>query len=149
MAEEHLLSTWALTAEEFEASQGRGAPPVWELAEAVRPNKMGDTLESDSATFWGAIQARLRQLSLHLISQGNQVAQHQRLVRCIQRLTSKAQLCVQGLSEATQEKATKLLEELHDPRWTRATLVARVLAEKARKIADEASQQMRRKKNES
>ena len=70
------------------------------------------------------------------------------MIRVIQILASKAQLSLSGLAVRTQEKARKLLEEMHDPRWTKATLLARVLAGKARTIADEAAQQLRHKNHE-
>jgi hypothetical protein len=148
-AEEYLLSTWALTANEFQSSLGSGAPPVWKLSETVPPNKMRDTLDSDSASLWGALQGRLRQLSQHLIKDHRPGPQEAKLIRCIQVLTSKAQLSLNGLSEGTQTNAIKVLEDLRDPRWTKATLLARVLAERAGKIADEAAHQLRQSKHES
>ena len=49
----------------------------------------------------------------------------------------------------TQAKAQKGLEELRDPKWTTAALLARVLADRAGKVADEAADHLRREKQDS
>ena len=40
-AEDHLLSTRALSQRELESSKGMGSSPIWKLAEAGTPNRHG------------------------------------------------------------------------------------------------------------
>ena len=152
-AEDYLLGTWALSSSELEASKGRGAPPVWKLAEVVTPNRHGDFLISDSASQWGALKGRLKQLSLHLARPQPGKAGFRdlqvRIIRCIQRLAGKAEISLGGLSVNTQAKALKVLADLKDTRWTTAALVARVLAERTGHVADEAADHLRQEKQAS
>ena len=58
-----------------------------------------------------------------------------RIIHSIRMLANKATVSLVGLSIGTQGKAQKVLEELNDPRWATAALLARVLAERAGKVA--------------
>ena len=151
-AERFLLGTWALSPTEFKASQGRGAPPVWTLSERVSPNRQGELLAGDAACHWGALKGRLRQLSGQLLnpnpSLGSQ-AHQVRLVHNIHRLAAKAVISMGGLPAHTQPQAGAFLADLQDPRWTRATLVARVLSERARRVAESAATHLRQEKQSS
>jgi hypothetical protein len=72
-----------------------------------------------------------------------------RIIHSIQILTIKAQVSLGGLSEGTQVKAQQVLDDLKDPRWVTAALFARVLAERAGKVADEAADHLRKIKHDS
>ena len=145
------MSTWALSQNELESSRGRGAPPIWKLAEAVTPNRHGEALISDSASQWGALKSRLEQLSLHLAKPrpSNPGSLQARIIHSIKMLANKAGASLGRLSLGTQGKAHKVLEDLKDPRWATAALFTRVLAERAGKVADEAADHLRKEKHQS
>ena len=145
-AEEHLLGTWALSLMELKASKGRGAPPVWILAEVVTPNRQGEFLASDAASQWGALKGRLKQLALHLLNPNPNpwlMALQVKVTHSIKMLAAKVVVSLGGLSANTQAKAIKILTDVQDLRWSKAALAARVLAERARQVADEAADHLR------
>ena len=87
-------------------------------------------------------------MSLHLVKPqpSNRGSLRARIIHSIRMLANKAEVSLGGLSIGTQGKAQKVLEELKDPRWATATLLARVLAERAGKVADEAADYLRKEK---
>ena len=106
----------------------------------------GYVLISDSASQWGALRSRLKQLSLLLAKPQPSTpgSQQARIIHSIRGLAAKAEISLGGLTVGTQLKGQKVLCDLKDPGWTRAVLVARALADRTGAVADEAGDHLRK-----